>query len=42
MIKKPVIGLMLGDVTGIGPEVAVRLLERIKNHQSTRVVIVGD
>ena len=42
MIKKPVIGLMLGDVTGIGPEVAVRLLEKIKNHQSTRVVIVGD
>jgi 4-hydroxythreonine-4-phosphate dehydrogenase len=33
---------MLGDVTGIGPEVAVKLLKQTSTHQQARVVIVGD
>ncbi|MFC5499735.1 PdxA family protein [Caenimonas terrae] len=42
MEQRPVIGLMLGDVTGIGPEVAVKLLQRPETHQLARVVVVGD
>lgn len=39
---RPLIGLMLGDVTGIGPEVAARLLAEAATHQRARVVVVGD
>jgi 4-hydroxythreonine-4-phosphate dehydrogenase len=42
MTDKPIIGLMLGDVTGIGPEISVKLLKRSETHQQARVVIVGD
>ena len=39
---KPIIGLMLGDVTGIGPELVVKLLETPEARQKANVVIVGD
>lgn len=39
---RPKIGLMLGDVTGIGPEVAARVLSDASLHQSARIVVVGD
>jgi len=42
MGKLPRIGLMLGDVTGIGPEIAARLLAAGKPAQLARVVIIGD
>jgi 4-hydroxythreonine-4-phosphate dehydrogenase len=42
MLLKPLIGLMLGDVTGIGPEVAVKLLAESETHEKANVVVVGD
>jgi 4-hydroxythreonine-4-phosphate dehydrogenase len=42
MKERPIIGLMLGDVTGIGPEVAVKLLKRRETYDAARVVLVGD
>jgi 4-hydroxy-L-threonine phosphate dehydrogenase PdxA len=39
---RPRIGLMLGDPTGIGPEVAVKLLARAETHQQARMLVVGD
>ena len=42
MADQPVIGLMLGDVTGIGPEICVKLLDSPASRQWARVVAVGD
>jgi 4-hydroxy-L-threonine phosphate dehydrogenase PdxA len=39
---KPVIGLMLGDVTGIGPELIVKLLASSATREKANVVIIGD
>jgi 4-hydroxy-L-threonine phosphate dehydrogenase PdxA len=39
---RPKIALMLGDPTGIGPEVALKLLARDETHRDARVVVVGD
>jgi 4-hydroxythreonine-4-phosphate dehydrogenase len=41
-MNKPIIGLMLGDMTGIGPEIAARLLASGKTREMARVVVVGD
>ncbi len=42
MTALPRIGCMLGDVTGIGPEIAARLLASGKPAQLANVVIIGD
>ncbi|MES2184112.1 MAG: 4-hydroxythreonine-4-phosphate dehydrogenase PdxA [Pseudomonadota bacterium] len=42
MAHKPLIGLMLGDVTGIGPELIVKLLSTPATRQQANVVIIGD
>jgi 4-phospho-D-threonate 3-dehydrogenase / 4-phospho-D-erythronate 3-dehydrogenase len=39
---RPVIGLMLGDMTGIGPEISVRLLAGGTLRDVARIVVVGD
>jgi 4-hydroxy-L-threonine phosphate dehydrogenase PdxA len=39
---KPLIGLMLGDVTGIGPELIVKLLSSPETRAKADVVIIGD
>ncbi|HYZ15644.1 MAG TPA: 4-hydroxythreonine-4-phosphate dehydrogenase PdxA [Candidatus Acidoferrum sp.] len=39
---KPVIGLMLGDATGIGPELIVKLLGSPATRETANVVVVGD
>ncbi|WP_341961429.1 4-hydroxythreonine-4-phosphate dehydrogenase PdxA [Pseudomonas sp. RC10] len=39
---KPLIGLMLGDVTGIGPELVVKLLSTPLARERADVVIIGD
>ena len=39
---KPVIGLMLGDVTGIGPEISARLLAGGKLRDVARIAVIGD
>jgi 4-hydroxythreonine-4-phosphate dehydrogenase len=39
---KPLIGLMLGDVTGIGPELIVKLLATPQTRQMADVVVIGD
>ena len=36
------IGMMLGDATGIGPEVSVKLLASPASRETARVVVVGD
>jgi 4-hydroxythreonine-4-phosphate dehydrogenase len=41
-MSKPVIGLMLGDVTGIGPEIAARLLASGSTDELANVVVIGD
>ncbi len=38
----PVIGLMLGDTTGIGPEIAVKYLATGKPAAIARTVVIGD
>ncbi len=42
MNSLPRIGFMLGDVTGIGPEIAAKLLASGKPAQLAEVVIIGD
>src|SRR5687767_14444623 len=42
MNKLPTIGLMLGDVTGIGPEIAVKVLASGVTKDRANIVIVGD
>jgi len=39
---RPIVGLMLGDATGIGPEVSVKLLAAASTHEAARVVVIGD
>ena len=38
----PIIGLMLGDVTGIGPEIAAKLLASGATSEGARTVVIGD
>jgi len=40
--RLPVIGLMLGDMTGIGPEISAGLLADGKYKSGVRVVVIGD
>lgn len=40
--RPPVIGLMLGDMTGIGPEICARLLAAGTLRDLARLVVVGD
>lgn len=39
---RPVLGLMLGDATGIGPEISARVLASRAVQASARLVVVGD
>ena len=41
-MKKPIIGLMLGDVTGIGPEISAKLLASGLTTKLAHVVVIGD
>ncbi len=41
-MNKPVIGLMLGDVTGIGPEISAKLLASGVTNDLAHVVVIGD
>jgi len=41
-MNKPLIGLMLGDMTGIGPEVSAKLLASGKPVEFARVIVIGD
>lgn len=38
----PVLGLMLGDVTGIGPEISAKLLASGSLQEKARTVVIGD
>lgn len=42
MNQKPIIGLMLGDVTGIGPEVALKLLADSQSTEKAKILVFGD
>jgi 4-hydroxythreonine-4-phosphate dehydrogenase len=42
MSELPVIGLMLGDMTGIGPEISARLLAASTLSPLARIAVVGD
>jgi 4-hydroxythreonine-4-phosphate dehydrogenase len=39
---KPVIGLVLGDASGIGPEVCAKVLANRKVRETARLLVVGD
>lgn len=41
-MAKPVIGLMLGDATGIGPEICAKLLASGVPNEVANVIVVGD
>ncbi len=41
-MEKPLIGLMLGDVTGIGPEISAKLLASGVANEAANVVVIGD
>jgi 4-phospho-D-threonate 3-dehydrogenase / 4-phospho-D-erythronate 3-dehydrogenase len=38
----PVLGLMLGDMTGIGPEISAKLLSAGTMKPIARIVVIGD
>ena len=40
--SRPVIGLMLGDATGIGPEISVKVLASGAMTDEARLVVIGD
>lgn len=40
--KKPTLGVLLGDSSGIGPEIVAKLVSRSEIHERANVVIVGD
>jgi 4-hydroxy-L-threonine phosphate dehydrogenase PdxA len=40
--EKPVLGLMLGDMTGIGPEISARLLASGQLRDVARIAVIGD
>ncbi|MEK7876502.1 MAG: 4-hydroxythreonine-4-phosphate dehydrogenase PdxA [Pseudomonadota bacterium] len=42
MSTLPIIGLMLGDMTGIGPEISARLLASGAMKSIARIVVIGD
>ena len=42
MRLKPRVGLLAGDPTGIGPEVAGKLLTEPETHASAEIVLIGD
>ena len=39
---KPRIGLFLGDPSGIGPEIVVKLLSRPEEYSAANVVVIGE
>ena len=39
---KPRVGLLAGDPTGIGPEVAAKLLAEAETHKRAQIVLIGD
>jgi 4-phospho-D-threonate 3-dehydrogenase / 4-phospho-D-erythronate 3-dehydrogenase len=41
-MDRPIIGLMLGDATGIGPEICAKLLASGRTKAVARVVVIGD
>ncbi len=41
-VRIPIIGLMLGDMTGIGPEISARLLASGALKSIARIVVIGD
>jgi len=42
MKNKPVVGILLGDPTGIGPEIVAKMLERVDLYTLAHIVIIGD
>ncbi|MDF1514137.1 MAG: 4-hydroxythreonine-4-phosphate dehydrogenase PdxA, partial [Anaerolineae bacterium] len=40
--QRPLIGVTLGDVAGIGPEVLVKALQRTETLQACRILVIGD
>jgi 4-hydroxythreonine-4-phosphate dehydrogenase len=42
MENKPVIGIILGDPTGIGPEIVAKMIDRTDLHALAHIVIIGD
>lgn len=42
MIKKPIIGITMGDPAGIGPEVIVKAFHQAKLHEFCQPVVIGD
>ena len=40
--KKPTLGVLLGDSSGIGPEIVAKLVGRSEIYESANVLIVGD
>lgn len=41
-LRKPRIGIMLGDAAGIGPEIATKLLLQEEIYEQAEIVVIGD
>ena len=41
-MRKPTIGVLLGDPTGVGPEITAKLLSRTELYPSAHILIIGD
>ncbi|MCE5263439.1 MAG: 4-hydroxythreonine-4-phosphate dehydrogenase PdxA [Deltaproteobacteria bacterium] len=41
-MTKPTIGVLLGDPTGVGPEITAKLLARKELHRLANILIIGD
>lgn len=41
-MKKPIIGITMGDAAGIGPEVTVKVLTQEKTYEICRPLVIGD
>ena len=41
-IKRPIIGITMGDPAGIGPEIIIKALNHRKIYKETRPVVIGD
>jgi 4-hydroxythreonine-4-phosphate dehydrogenase len=42
MSKKPILGITMGDPSGIGPEISVKALGQAKVYETCRPLIIGD
>lgn len=41
-VKKPIVGVTMGDAAGIGPEIVVKMFDNPQNANAARRIVIGD